>query len=135
MYPFSEEQEGFEPPEPFGPSVFKTDAIGHSTTAPFSDLGFPLLLLPLFLAAFCGLLEVHLRVLVSGVDVVAPDADHCRTLQARPCFAAVVSRSPSGCTGLLDRSVACGTRDLHQRKRQDSNLWDLSVLPVSNRVP
>jgi hypothetical protein len=28
------EGEGFEPPIPFGMSVFKTDAIGHSATPP-----------------------------------------------------------------------------------------------------
>ena len=29
------EQEGFEPPLPFGKTVFKTVAINHSATAPF----------------------------------------------------------------------------------------------------
>ena len=32
------EGEGFEPPEPFGSAVFKTAAIDHSATLPFSYL-------------------------------------------------------------------------------------------------
>ena len=28
------EREGFEPPGPFGPTVFKTAAFGHSATSP-----------------------------------------------------------------------------------------------------
>ena len=31
------EREGFEPPGPFGPMVFKTIAIDHSATSPFTD--------------------------------------------------------------------------------------------------
>ncbi len=31
------EEEGFEPPDPFGTSVFKTDAIGHSATLPYKN--------------------------------------------------------------------------------------------------
>ena len=33
------EREGFEPPGPFGPMVFKTIAIDHSATSPFTDAG------------------------------------------------------------------------------------------------
>ena len=32
--PFSAEREGFEPPEPFSSTVFKTAVIDHSTTSP-----------------------------------------------------------------------------------------------------
>ena len=31
------EREGFEPPGPFGPAVFKTAAIDHSATSPESE--------------------------------------------------------------------------------------------------
>ena len=33
------EAEGFEPPDPFEPSVFKTDAFDHSATPPAIGLG------------------------------------------------------------------------------------------------
>ena len=32
------EREGFEPPEPFGSTVFKTAAFGHSATSPMMQL-------------------------------------------------------------------------------------------------
>lgn len=37
---FFAEREGFEPPSPFRPSVFKTDAIDHSAILPMSVLYF-----------------------------------------------------------------------------------------------
>ena len=34
MVPYLAEGEGFEPPDPFGSTVFKTAAFGHSATPP-----------------------------------------------------------------------------------------------------